>query len=190
MPDLLATRSPTLRAALRTGHTPRSRVRGHQRHPDSDRPDRRRPFYSGKQKKHGMNLQSIASPDGTTLRVSGELPGSRRDTAAARNWHILTVSRDAGRIALGDKDYHGYDETGRHVITPHKGRHKLEFHKTSTMPSLDCADPASAPTSNTNTGASSKKRRCSPALAGWPKPPRTTELRSHHRIKRSRCRHR
>ena len=35
-----------------------------------------RPFYSGKHKKHGMNLQVIASPDGDILWVSGALPGS------------------------------------------------------------------------------------------------------------------
>jgi DDE superfamily endonuclease len=35
-----------------------------------------RPFYSGEHKKHGMNLQVIASPDGDILWVSGALPGS------------------------------------------------------------------------------------------------------------------
>jgi hypothetical protein len=34
-----------------------------------------RPFYSGKHKKHGMNLQVIASPGGDILWVSGELAG-------------------------------------------------------------------------------------------------------------------
>jgi hypothetical protein len=32
---------------------------------------------------HGMNLQVIASPDGTILCVSSDLPGSTHDTAAA-----------------------------------------------------------------------------------------------------------
>ena len=31
--------------------------------------------YSGKQKKHGMNLQVIVTPDGGILWVSGPLPG-------------------------------------------------------------------------------------------------------------------
>jgi len=35
-----------------------------------------RPFYPGKHKQHGMNLQVIASLDGDLLRVSGALPGS------------------------------------------------------------------------------------------------------------------
>ena len=35
-----------------------------------------RPFYSGKHRKHGMNLQVIASPGGDIVWVSGPLPGS------------------------------------------------------------------------------------------------------------------
>jgi len=88
-----------------------------------------RPFYSGKHKRHGVNLQVIASPDGTILWVSGQLPGSTHDTAAARIWNILAALRDAGLIALGDKGYHGYDEARQHVITPYKGKNKPEPQK-------------------------------------------------------------
>jgi DDE superfamily endonuclease len=73
---------------------------------------------------HGMNLQVIASPDGTIRWVSGDLPGSTHDTATARIWNILAALRNAGLIALGDKGYHGYDPTSQHVITPYKGRKK------------------------------------------------------------------
>ena len=41
-----------------------------------------RPFYSGKHKRHGMNLQVIASPGGDVLWVSGALPGSVHDMKA------------------------------------------------------------------------------------------------------------
>jgi hypothetical protein len=56
--------------------------------------------------------------------VSGELPGSTHDTTAARIWMVLAALRDAGLIALADKGYHGYDVTGKQVITPYKGRKK------------------------------------------------------------------
>ena len=46
-----------------------------------------RPFYSGKHKKHGMNLQVIASPAGDILWVSGALPG--------------LGARQEGRVDLG-----------------------------------------------------------------------------------------
>ena len=41
-----------------------------------------RPSYSGKHKKHGMNLQVIASPGGDIVWVSGTLPGSVHDKKA------------------------------------------------------------------------------------------------------------
>jgi DDE superfamily endonuclease len=51
-----------------------------------DRVAANRPFYSGKHKKHGMNLQVIASPDGDLLWVSGALPGSVHDKKAEWIW--------------------------------------------------------------------------------------------------------
>ncbi len=44
-----------------------------------------RALYSGKHKKHGMNLQVIAGPDGDILWVSGALPGSVHDKKAERD---------------------------------------------------------------------------------------------------------
>ena len=75
---LLAARSPKLRHALagakEAGHAyvvidgtliPINRVAAD------------RPFYSGKHRRHGMNLQVISAPDGEILWVSGPLPGRR-----------------------------------------------------------------------------------------------------------------
>jgi hypothetical protein len=87
---------------------------------------------------HGMNLQVIASPDGTILWVSGQLPGSTHDTVAARIWNILAALRDAGLTALGDKGYHGYDDTGDHVITPYKGHNKPQSQKDANRATPDC----------------------------------------------------
>ena len=39
-----------------------------------------------KHRKHGMNLQVIASPDGDIVWVSGPLPGAVHDLTAARIW--------------------------------------------------------------------------------------------------------
>lgn len=125
--ELLAVRAPKLRAALRKAKREKMAyviIDGTLIPVDRIAADR--PFYSGKHKRHGVNLQVIASPDGTILWVSGELPGSTHDTAAARIWHILAALRDVGLIALGDKGYHGYDETGQRVITPYKGKNKPE----------------------------------------------------------------
>jgi hypothetical protein len=54
-----------------------------------DRVARDKPFYSGKHKRHGMNLQVIAGPDGDVLWVSGALPGSVHDKKAEWVWGVL-----------------------------------------------------------------------------------------------------
>ena len=72
---LLAARAPRLRDALRTakkaGHA--FVVTGGTLIP-IDRVAADRPFYSGKHRRHGMNLQVISSPAGEILWVSGPCP--------------------------------------------------------------------------------------------------------------------
>jgi hypothetical protein len=51
-----------------------------------------RPSCSGKHKKHGMNLQVIASPTGDIVWVSGALPGSVHDKKA--EWVRHEVAHD------------------------------------------------------------------------------------------------
>jgi Helix-turn-helix of DDE superfamily endonuclease/DDE superfamily endonuclease len=48
-----------------------------------------RPFYSGKHRRHGMNLQVISSPAGDIVWVSGPLPGAVHDLTDAWIWGIL-----------------------------------------------------------------------------------------------------
>src|SRR5256884_8852845 len=68
-----------------------------------------RPFYSGKHRRHGMNLQVIASPGGDILWVSGPLPGAAHDLTAARIWGIVRELAASGLAVLGDKGYIGED---------------------------------------------------------------------------------
>jgi DDE superfamily endonuclease len=42
------------------------------------------PYFFGKHRVRGMNVQVIAGPDGTILWTSGALPGSTHDLTAAR----------------------------------------------------------------------------------------------------------
>ena len=87
----------------------------------SDRVAADRPFYLGKHRKHGMNLQVISSPAGEILQVSGPLPGATHDLTAARIWGIIRELEAAGLIVLADKGYIG---AGEHVLTPYRGRSK------------------------------------------------------------------
>ncbi len=74
-----------------------------------------RPFYSGKDRRHGTSLQVISSPAGEILWVSGPLPGATHDLTAARIWGIIRELASAGQIVLADKGYIG---AGEHVLTP------------------------------------------------------------------------
>jgi hypothetical protein len=95
---LLAARAPKLRKAVRdaqkAGH---AYVIVDGTLIPVDRVAKDRPFYSGKHKRHGMNLQVIASPDGDLLWVSGALPGSAHDKKAEWIWGVL--ARTGGRRA-------------------------------------------------------------------------------------------
>jgi hypothetical protein len=63
-----------------------------------------RPFYSGKHRRHGMNLQVISSPTGEIVWVSGPLPGAVHDLTAARIWGIVRELAAAGLVVLADKE--------------------------------------------------------------------------------------
>lgn len=124
---LLADRAPKLRSALRTAKRQgMAFVVIDGTLISIDRVAADRPFYSGKHRMRGMNIQVVSAPDGTILWVSGALPGSVHDTAAARIWNVLAALREAGLIALADKGYHGIGEP---VVTPYRGRGKPEPQK-------------------------------------------------------------
>jgi DDE superfamily endonuclease len=113
-----------------------------------------------------VNLQVIASPDGTILWVSGQLPGSTHDTAAARIWNILAALEQAGLIALGDKGYVGYDETRQHVITPYKGKNKPESQKDANRAHARLRGPGERAHAQLKHWRILHKLRCCPHRAG------------------------
>ena len=154
---LLATRSPKLRNALReakkAGHAyvvidgtliPIDRVAAD------------RPFYSGKHRRHGMNLQVIASPDGGILWVSGPLPGAVHDLNAARIWGIVRELAAAGLIVLADKGLprrrrphpHTVQGEGQARIAEHRQprpRQTTQSRRTRQRPAQNLAHPAQTP---------------------------------------------
>jgi hypothetical protein len=78
-----------------------------------------RPFYSGKHKKHGMNVQVIADPSGRLLWASSALPGAVHDIRAAREHGIVDALAEAGVNCWADKGYQG---AGGTVRVPYRGR--------------------------------------------------------------------
>jgi len=101
-----------------------------------------RPFYSGKHKKHGMNLQVIASPGGDIVWVSGALPGSVHDKKAEWVWGVLAELEAAGLVTLADKGYCG----STWAKIPYRGRNKPGPQKEANRAHANSAHPAKGQT--------------------------------------------
>jgi hypothetical protein len=117
-----------------------------------------RPFYSGKHRRHGMNLQVISSPRGDVLWVSGPLPGAVHDLTAARIWGILQELAAAGLITLADKGYQGADET----MTPRKGKRKPQSQKDANKAHAQLRSPGERANAQLKPGESSASYAAAP----------------------------
>jgi DDE superfamily endonuclease/Helix-turn-helix of DDE superfamily endonuclease len=160
---LLAARAPKLRQAVRdakrAGHAyvildgtliPIDRVAAD------------RPFYSGKHKKHGMNLQVIASPGGDILWVSGALPGSVHDKRAEWIWGVPAGLEAAGLIVLADKGYQG----STWAKVPYKGKNKPQSQKDANKAHAKLRAPGERANAQLKTWRILRKLRCCPWKAG------------------------
>jgi len=160
---LLAARAPKLRQALRdaakAGHAylvidgtliPVDRVAAD------------RPFYSGKHRKHGMNLQVTGSPDGDIVWVSGPLPGAAHDLTAARTWGIIRELAACGLVVLGDKGYMGEDD----IRTPYRGRNKPASQKEANRAHARLRAPGERANAQLKSWRILRKLRCCPWRAG------------------------
>jgi hypothetical protein len=116
--ELLAALAPTLAEAARTASTKAFVLLDGTLLP-IDRIAADRPYYSGKHKKHGMNVQVLADPSGRLLWASPTLPGAVHDVRAAREHGIIGALADVGAKCWADKAYQG---AGAPVRTPYWGR--------------------------------------------------------------------
>ncbi|MET8249476.1 transposase family protein [Streptomyces sp. NPDC005202] len=116
--DLLAEHAPTLRDALRKPPTEGfvildgTLIATHRVKADES-------YCSQKHRRHGMNVQVIAAPDGTALWFSRALPGRTADITAARAHGVVQACLSRMVLVLADKGYQGAHGT---VRTPYKGR--------------------------------------------------------------------
>jgi DDE superfamily endonuclease len=100
-----------------------------------------RPFCSGKHRRHGMNLQVIASPGGEIVWVSGLLPGAVHELSAARVWGIVGELAACGLIVLAGKGYAG---AGEHIHVPCRGRGKPAWQKDANRAHAQLRSPGRA----------------------------------------------
>ena len=74
-----------------------------------------RAFYSGKHKRHGLNVQTVCSPAGELLRAAAPQPGATVDVTAARKAGIAAALTSLTGV-FADLGYLGWDQaviTGR-----------------------------------------------------------------------------
>jgi hypothetical protein len=121
-----------------------------------------RPFYSGKHKRHGMNLQVIASPDGSILWVSGALPGSVHDKNAEWIWGVLAELEAAGLVTLADKGYQG----SVYAKIPYRGKNKPESQKQANRAHARLRAPGERANAQLKSWRILRKLRCCPWRAG------------------------
>ncbi|MEU0163280.1 transposase family protein [Streptomyces sp. NPDC006261] len=110
--DLLAALAPSLADAVRTASMKAYLILDGTLLP-IDRIAADRPFYSGKHRKHGMNVQVLADPFGRLLWASSALPGAVHDIRAAREHGIIDALAEASMRCWADKGYRGADGTVR-----------------------------------------------------------------------------
>jgi len=86
-------------------------------------------WYSGKHKRHGAAVQTVAAPDGELLWVSGVLPGRTVDITAARRFKIadkvlafLGLLADLGYIGLHPEVITGYKRKRGEKVLPEAKR--------------------------------------------------------------------
>ncbi|MFI0226457.1 transposase family protein [Streptomyces lydicus] len=116
--DVLAALAPTLDEAMKTVRTQAFAILDGTLLP-INRIAADTPYYSGKHKRHGMNVQVLTDPFGRLLWTSPALPGSTHDLTAARTHGIIDALAKAGVKCWADKAYQG---AGRPVRVPFRGR--------------------------------------------------------------------
>lgn len=90
-----------------------------------DRVADQKPYYSGKHKRHGVNVQVIADAAGRLVWASPALPGSAHDLTAARIHGILDALTSENVMTFADKGYQGARGSVRTPFKRHRFRPRL-----------------------------------------------------------------
>ncbi|MFB7224454.1 transposase family protein [Streptomyces sp. NPDC056227] len=115
--EVLSTLAPTLAEAMKTIRTKAFVILDGTLLP-IDRIAAHTPYYSGKHKRHGMNVQVLTGPFGRLLWASPAPPGSPHDLTAARQHGIIEALTESGLKRWADKAYQG---AGGPVRVPFRG---------------------------------------------------------------------
>lgn len=162
--NLLARRAPGLTAALRDGQAAKmpAYVLVDGTLAECDRAGDGRADYSGKHRRHGVNLQVITDPTGRILWISRALPGRTHDLTAARRHRIIATCVRLGTPVLADLGYVGANGT---YAVPQRHRPRQDL--TATQRSLNRAHarlryPVERGIARLKTWKIFRRARCSP----------------------------
>jgi len=129
-----------------------------------------RAFFSGKHKRHGVNVQVIADSAGRLVWASPALPGARHDMGAAREHGIIDALNAAGVHTVADTAYQGggpaiefRSADAAWTRTPAATGACLARRNKSTPPMPASAVPANGPTRSSNPGRSCGRSAVVPA---------------------------
>ncbi|WP_344867161.1 transposase family protein, partial [Planomonospora alba] len=87
------------------------------------------PYYSGKHRRHGVNVQFLADPAGRLVWVSPALPGAVHDLTAARRTGLIDALTGAGVPVFADRGYQGAGGVIRTPFKRHRHRLRLSRHQ-------------------------------------------------------------
>jgi DDE superfamily endonuclease len=90
-----------------------------------DRVHDHKPYYSGKHRRHGMNVQVIVDAAGRLVWASAALPGSAHDLTAARTHGIIAALTNTDVMTFAHKAYQGAGGSVRTPFKRHRYRPKL-----------------------------------------------------------------
>jgi hypothetical protein len=90
-----------------------------------DRVADQKPYFSGKHRRHGVNVQVLADPAGRLVWASAVLPGAVHDLTAARTHGLIDMLNGNDVTAFADKTYQGADGTVRTPFKRHAPRPRL-----------------------------------------------------------------
>ncbi|ACU34921.1 hypothetical protein Amir_0963 [Actinosynnema mirum DSM 43827] len=136
-----------------------------------DRATNRKPYHSGKHRRHGVNVQIPADPAGRLVWASATSPGAVHDLTAARTHDLIDMLTTHDVTTFADKAYQGAGGTVRALrssATPHvRGCHAARRRSTGHM-------PASAPSANAPCRCSRAGKCWSSCAAVRAGPPRSS----------------
>lgn len=116
--EILAQRAPSLHAAQRE-LPPEGSVILDGTLIATDRFAADEPYYSMKHRRHGMNVQVVAAPDGRALCFSRAPPGRTHDLTAAHAHGVIQACLSRQLLVLANRAYRG---AGATIRTPYYGR--------------------------------------------------------------------